>query len=191
MKAGANHEGAPTDGSEVASWATSPAVRRNMQANRGKDTEPELAVRQALHTSGLRYRVQYRLPYLRRRSIDIAFTRIKLAIFIDGCFWHHCAQHYVAPKSNSKFWAAKMEGNQIRDMETSELLTAAGWCVLRFWEHEDVTQIVSGITFAIARVGLPLPAEDSLGWLIGQPEAVEADDCPRRPTSELPRQQTE
>lgn len=146
MSARADHEGAPTDDdAEGASWAASPAVRRNMQANRGRDTAPEMAVRRALHARGLRFRVQYRLPYLRRRSVDIAFTRVKLAIFIDGCFWHQCQTHYVAPKSNAEFWIAKVARNRLRDRETDNILIGNGWLVLRFWEHEEPKNIVNQI----------------------------------------------
>jgi DNA mismatch endonuclease (patch repair protein) len=121
-----------------------------MQANRGRDTGPELAVRRLLHASGLRYRVNYRLPGLRRRSIDIAFTRRKVACFVDGCFWHYCETHYVPPKSNAVFWANKIAQNSQRDRETDAALTAAGWVVLRFWEHETAENIAEQIGRALS-----------------------------------------
>jgi len=107
-----------------------------MQANRGRDTTPELAVRRLLHRAGLRYRIHYRCPDLRRRTIDIAFPARRVACFIDGCFWHQCTEHYVEPKSNTSFWRDKVAANRRRDRETDAALTGAGWTVLRFWEHQ-------------------------------------------------------
>lgn len=86
---------------------------------------------------GLRYRVQFAVPGNRRRSIDIAFTRVRLAVFVDGCFWHACPDHGTSPRTNSDWWQWKLERNVARDRDTDRLLTAAGWTVLRIWEHED------------------------------------------------------
>jgi DNA mismatch endonuclease (patch repair protein) len=87
---------------------------------------------------GLRYRVDYPIPvHGRRPRVDIVFTRQRLAVFVDGCFWHGCPSHGGRPKQNSGYWTAKIARNQERDIEQSERLTAAGWTVLRFWEHED------------------------------------------------------
>jgi DNA mismatch endonuclease, patch repair protein len=108
-----------------------------MQANRGRDTGPELAVRRRVHARGLRYRVDHPLPFDRRRRADIAFTRAKVAVFIDGCFWHGCPDHGTTPRTNSRFWSEKIARNRVRDAQTTERLFAAGWTVLRFWEHED------------------------------------------------------
>lgn len=108
-----------------------------MRANRGRDTGPELAVRRALHARGLRYRVDHPLPFDRRRRADIAFTRAKVAVFIDGCFWHGCPEHGTTPRTNTAFWAAKIARNRERDEDTTGRLDALGWTVLRFWEHED------------------------------------------------------
>ncbi|MFD8821153.1 very short patch repair endonuclease [Streptomyces sp. NPDC059605] len=101
-----------------------------------RDTSPELAVRRILHQAGLRYRVHVPVPGLSRRSIDIAFTRHKIAVLLDGCFWHGCPIHATSPKSNADWWRAKLERNVMRDQETMEHLSALGWVVLRFWEHE-------------------------------------------------------
>ena len=108
-----------------------------MQGNRRRDTQPELAVRRLLHGSGYRYRVDWPLPFDRRRRADIAFTKDKLVIFVDGCYWHRCPQHYVAPRTNSEFWDEKTLSNQRRDLDTDRRLAALGWTVLRFWEHAD------------------------------------------------------
>src|SRR5690348_10578560 len=105
-----------------------------MQANRRRDTKPEVAVRRLLHARGLRYRIQYPIGGHRRRSIDIAFTKRRIACFIDGCFWHGCPVHFVAPKSNADFWRVKIQQNMGRDLLTTRLLTEDGWVVLRFWE---------------------------------------------------------
>jgi DNA mismatch endonuclease (patch repair protein) len=102
-----------------------------------RDTAPEWAIRQRLHASGLRYRVNHPpVPGLRRRA-DIVFARSKVAVFVDGCFWHSCPEHGTSPKSNAGWWADKLEANRRRDAETDRVLTAAGWTVVRVWEHED------------------------------------------------------
>lgn len=140
--------GMTPDGSD--SWASSPAVRAVMKANRRRDTEPELAVRRALHAEGLRYRVDYPLPFDRRRRADIVFPRIRLAVFIDGCFWHGCPQHYrPATRDLSGFWQAKLAENVARDRDTDERLAAAGWTTLRFWEHENPDSVVDAIRNAV------------------------------------------
>lgn len=121
----------------VMSWASSPAVRRTMQANRRRDTSPELELRRLLHGWGLRYRVDWPLPINRRRRADIAFPGAQLVVFVDGCFWHRCESHYVPPRSNAQFWEAKTSGNRRRDLDTDLKLLTAGWISLRFWEHVE------------------------------------------------------
>lgn len=108
-----------------------------MQANRRRDTKPELAIRRILHARGLRYRTDVRPDRSIRRHADIVFTKAKIAVFVDGCFWHGCPEHFIPPKANADYWAQKIEGNQMRDADTNDVLTAAGWTVLRFWEHDD------------------------------------------------------
>jgi DNA mismatch endonuclease (patch repair protein) len=116
-----------------------------MQGNRSRDTKPELAIRRSLHAKGLRYRVNYRpLPGL-RRTADVVFTRSRVAVFIDGCFWHGCPDHYRAPASNVTYWSAKVSRNRERDTETTEHLECAGWTVLRFWAHEDPESVTQKI----------------------------------------------
>ena len=110
-----------------------------------RDTGPELAVRRLLHARGLRYRVCVRVPGAPRRTIDIAFTRAKLAVFIDGCFWHGCLAHGEIPASNHQWWIDKIKHNQARDAQTTDLLRDEGWTVLRIWEHtspEDAAKLV-------------------------------------------------
>lgn len=116
-----------------------------MQANKGRDTRPEIAVRRLLHARGLRYRVDYRIPFLRRRRIDVAFVSSRIAVFIDGCFWHRCPEHYVPPMTNAAYWDDKTRGNVARDRETTYQLEIEGWTVLRFWEHEEAEAVAAEI----------------------------------------------
>jgi DNA mismatch endonuclease (patch repair protein) len=116
-----------------------------------KDTAPELALRRELHRRGLRYRLQVRVPGNNRRRIDIAFTRAKLAVYVDGCFWHGCPVHSHQPRANSEWWTWKIEGNRARDRSTTAELEAAGWAVLRIWEHEVVEVAADRVERALAR----------------------------------------
>ncbi|MGR0319441.1 very short patch repair endonuclease [Agromyces sp. ZXT2-3] len=131
------------------SWASSPAARNTMRANPGRDTRPELQVRRLLHGRGLRYRVNLApVPGL-RRTADVVFPRERIAIFIDGCFWHGCPVHYIAPKANSAFWSDKVSRNRGRDLETNARFTEAGWNVLRYWEHEAPEAVAAAIEVAV------------------------------------------
>ena len=116
--------------------ASSDEVRRRMQATRRRDTEGEIALRAALRKLGLRYRVDVAVPGTRRRA-DVAFLAQRVAVFVDGCFWHGCPRHGTWPKTNAAWWRAKIEANQLRDRDTDRKLAAIGWRVFRFWEHED------------------------------------------------------
>ena len=125
--------------------STSVAASRRLSQLRRRDTAPELAVRRLLHAAGYRYRVAFPVPGQRRRTIDIAFTGHRLAIFIDGCFWHGCQAHGTAPRSNSEWWRKKLAANRARDRGTEELLSEIGWSYLRFWEHDDPVEVTSSI----------------------------------------------
>lgn len=116
--------------------ASTPGVRRRMQATGHRDTAPELALRRELHRRGLRYRVEVKLSLLPRRRMDIVFPRAKLVVLVDGCFWHGCPLHATTARANAGYWAAKLAANIARDRDTDTVLTAAGWTVLRVWEHE-------------------------------------------------------
>ena len=108
-----------------------------MQGNRSRDTKPELAVRSAVHRRGIRFRVAARpLPEL-RRTADLVLRKTRIAVFVDGCYWHGCPEHHTQPATNSEYWADKIAGNISRDAETTDHLQRAGWTVLRFWEHEN------------------------------------------------------
>lgn len=127
-----------------------------MQANRSRDTGPELALRSLLHRAGLRFRVDHPLPFDRRRRADIVFTRVGLYVFVDGCFWHGCPEHFVMPKTRREFWSAKIDGNQLRDRDTDRRMQSAGLISLRIWEHVNVTaaaDLVAG-AYAAASDGL-------------------------------------
>lgn len=119
------------------SWASSPARRRIMRANRSRDTSPELALRRLLHALGLRYRVSARPLKEIRRTADLVFRPAKVAVFVDGCFWHACPEHGTQPATNADYWAPKLARNVERDRHTDDLLHAAGWLSIRVWEHED------------------------------------------------------
>jgi DNA mismatch endonuclease (patch repair protein) len=131
-----------------------------MRGNRSRDTKPEIAVRRDLHRRGLRFRVDYRLqPPLRTRA-DIVFTRARVAVFIDGCFWHGCPLHATTPKTNTDYWTPKLERNRARDRETTAALRSHGWTVLRFWEHEESAIVADRVARAVRpdRAGDPVPA---------------------------------
>jgi DNA mismatch endonuclease (patch repair protein) len=116
---------------------SSAAARRRMLATRRRDTAPELALRRALHRLGLRYRIDIApLPGLRRRA-DVLFPGVRVAVFVDGCFWHGCPQHGTIARANAAFWRDKIAANQRRDADTDARLRAAGWEVVRVWEHQD------------------------------------------------------
>lgn len=116
--------------------ATTESVRRRFSSQRRKDTIPELVLRRALHAMGLCYRLSVPVPGAPRRTIDIAFTKAKVAVLVDGCFWHSCPIHGVCPKANQEWWREKLARNVIRDRETDRALQAAGWHVIRIWEHD-------------------------------------------------------
>ncbi|MFF1305366.1 very short patch repair endonuclease [Streptomyces sp. NPDC058307] len=116
-----------------------------------KDTGCELAVRRLLHAAGLRYRVEYPVPGMARRRIDVAFTSVKVAVLIDGCFWHGCPEHATQPKANAEWWRAKLDRNTARDRETTEHLIAEGWTVLRFWEHQAPGEVAVQVAAAVER----------------------------------------
>lgn len=120
-----------------------------MQGNRRRDTQPEMGVRRLLHRAGYRYRVDVRpLPELNRRA-DIVFRPHKVAVFMDGCYWHGCPDHGTRPRTNASYWGSKIEGNMARDRDTDERLTEAGWTVLRYWEHQDAHEVAAQVMEAL------------------------------------------
>lgn len=132
------------------SWASSEGVRSSMRSNKGRDTKPELALRSAVHALGLRYRVSVRPIKELRRTADLVFTRAKVAVFLDGCFWHGCPQHHTVAAANAKFWAGKVEGNRARDRDTDMRLNMAGWVSVRVWEHDDPVEAAQRVRDVVA-----------------------------------------
>jgi len=131
------------------SWAINAGRRRNMQANRSKDTKPELRLRQILHARGLRYRVNQRPLSGVRMTADVIFTRAKVAVFVDGCFWHGCIEHYRRPAIHQDYWRPKLERNLARDAIAAATLLAEGWTVIRAWEHENPDDVADRIEAAV------------------------------------------
>src|ERR1700753_2399076 len=122
-----------------------------MRANRRTDTKPELALRRALHQLASRYRKDYRLDLDSGRRVrpDIAFTARKVAVFVDGCFWHACPQHGSRPRANEWYWGPKLTRNVERDRANDEALTLAGWSVVRLWEHVPLGDAVAPVVTAV------------------------------------------
>jgi DNA mismatch endonuclease, patch repair protein len=142
------------------SWASSQASRAVMRANRGRDTVPELALRSAVHALGLRYRVNIRPLREVPRTADLVFTRAKVAVFLDGCFWHGCAQHHRPAKgATAGFWNEKIAYNRRRDANTDERLRQAGWYVVRVWEHEDPQEAALSIAERVKAARSPARLE--------------------------------
>ena len=137
------------------SWASSAASRSVMQGNRSRDTSPELAVRRRLHAAGLRFRVAHRPEPGLNRTADIVFTKQRVAIFIDGCYWHACPDHGTVARSNARYWSEKLARNVARDADTTSRLQDAGWTVLRFWEHEDPDAVAVTVATAVRVHGPP------------------------------------
>jgi DNA mismatch endonuclease, patch repair protein len=124
---------------------TTPDVSDRMSRQRSRDTQTELRLRRALHQAGLRYRVHRRPVSSVRREADIVFGPARVAVFIDGCFWHGCDQHATWPKNNAEFWRNKIDGNRRRDLDTDARLGEAGWLAVRVWEHEPVASAAARI----------------------------------------------
>jgi DNA mismatch endonuclease, patch repair protein len=124
----------------------------NMRANRRTDTKPELALRRALHRQGYRFRKDYRLDLADGKRVrpDIAFTARRVAVFVDGCFWHACPEHGSKPAANVWYWEPKLRRNVERDRAADAALTAAGWNVVRVWEHETLDAAVTAVLGALA-----------------------------------------
>jgi len=120
-----------------------------MQRTVRKDNAFERAIRSQLHARGYRYRIHYPIPGMRRTTCDFAFPGLKIAVFLDGCFWHGCEVHPPSVKKNTDFWLGKIERNRARDTRATEHLTELGWRVLRFWEHDAEETIVEKIASSV------------------------------------------
>ena len=134
--------------------ASSAATFATMRANRRRDTGPELRLRSALHRRGWRFRVDLQVEAGGRRvRPDILFTRHRVAVFVDGCFWHDCPEHGQRPKANASYWELKFRRNAERDRADTESLECSGWTVVRVWEHEPPCEAVAAIEAALRRRG--------------------------------------
>ncbi|WP_234334582.1 very short patch repair endonuclease [Streptomyces sp. NRRL B-1347] len=129
--------------------ASSPAVAARMSRQASRDTAQELAVRRLLHGKGLRYRVHVPVAGMPRRTMDVAFGKLRIAVFLDGCFWHGCPEHATSPRANAQWWRSKLDRNMARDLETTNHLRSEGWTVLRFWEHEPAEAIADRVAATV------------------------------------------
>lgn len=130
---------------------SSAGVSERMARVRRRDTAPELELRSELHRRGLRYRVDRRpLKGVPSRA-DLVFGPAKVAVYVDGCFWHSCPEHGTMPRSNEAFWQEKLARNQERDATVNELLADAGWTVVRIWEHEDIDAAADRVESAVRK----------------------------------------
>lgn len=129
-----------------------PGRSRNMAAIRRTDTKPEVALRSALHRLGYRFRKDYRFEAsgVKVRP-DVVFTARKVAVFVDGCFFHCCPEHGRLPTRNEWYWTPKLAGNVERDRAADAALTGAGWTVVRVWEHEDLPSVVERVVRTLVR----------------------------------------
>ena len=130
---------------------SSPEARARMQRQRRRDTNPEMALRRALHARGLRYRVDSQvLPGLRRRH-DVVFVGARVVVEVRGCYWHACPKHATQPKANAAWWTEKLKANARRDADTESALRAAGWHVVVVWEHEPIHDAADRVEMAVRR----------------------------------------
>jgi len=120
-----------------------------MSRQRRRDTAPEVELRRILHAAGYRFRLNVSVPGMPRRTIDVAFPRRRVAVFVDGCFWHVCPVHASWPQRNSNWWREKLEHNVTRDCETNEVLREVGWEVVRIWEHEEPSEAATRVEVAL------------------------------------------
>lgn len=145
------------------------ATRRRMQRQGQIDTAPELALRRELHRRGLRYRVDAR-PQVKgvRSRADLLFPSARVAVYVDGCFWHGCPTHGTHPKRNGAWWQEKLDANRLRDQTATDALEAAGFLVIRTWEHEDPIGAADAVERAVRSrrptSGYPSPTDTTLTW---------------------------
>lgn len=132
---------------------SSESVRMRFQRQRIRDTAPEMALRRELHGRGLRYRVDVPLLGARGGRADILFSRARLVVMVDGCFWHRCPEHGLAPRANADWWRDKLDRNVERDRRTDRELTEMGWMVLRIWEHEPCLEAADRVEALVRSVG--------------------------------------
>jgi len=132
--------------------SSSPAASKVMRGNRRRDTAPELALRSELHRRGRRFRVDYRIsvPGFPARP-DVVFPRQRVAVYVDGCFWHRCPVHGTEPKTNSRYWMPKLNANVARDRRMTTALEREGWRVLRLWAHTPPSEAADAVDAALGQ----------------------------------------
>jgi DNA mismatch endonuclease (patch repair protein) len=130
---------------------TDEVTRRRMSRQRSRNTDPERALRSRLHRMGLRFRVHRRPVAGLRREADLVFAGPRVAVFVDGCFWHCCPEHATSPRANRAWWAAKLAANVERDRDTDRRLAEEGWRVVRVWEHEDPARAAARVAEVVRR----------------------------------------
>ena len=125
------------------------ATRERLRRQPRQDTQPELKLRRELHRRGLRYRIERQVLPDTRRRVDIVFPKQRIAVFVDGCFWHSCPEHRTVPKTNRDWWESKLRANVERDRDTDRRLMEAGWMVIRLWEHEGLSDTAYQVEAAV------------------------------------------
>ncbi|WP_267424859.1 MULTISPECIES: very short patch repair endonuclease [unclassified Curtobacterium] len=131
-------------------WEADDARRKHMTRFRRRDTAPELALRRVLYARGRRFFVDRRVSSRTRTRADLVFPRVRIAVFVDGCFWHFCEEHAHLPKANAELWRTKLLANRQRDARHDEVLRAEGWKVVRVWEHENPFQAADRVECELA-----------------------------------------
>lgn len=150
-------EASSSSGAEPARARPSPEVSARYSRLARTGTAPELLLRRELHRRGRRFRVHARIEGLPRRRVDIAFTRWRVCVLVDGCFWHSCPDHGVLPRTNRDWWEWKLERTRQRDADTDAALNALGWTVVRVWEHVPFAAAADLVEDALARTGATVP----------------------------------
>lgn len=132
-------------------WEADDARRQHMARFGRRDTAPELALRRELHARGRRFFVDRRVSTRSRVRPDIVFPRARVAVFVDGCFWHFCEEHAHLPKSNAELWRRKLIANRQRDALNEAVLVSEGWAVVRAWEHEEIARAADRVDAVLDR----------------------------------------
>ena len=160
-----------------------PGRSANMRANRRTDTKPEMALRRALHRQGFRYRKDYRIDLGGARvRPDIAFTARRVAVFVDGCFWHVCPEHGTKPANNTWYWGPKLARNVERDRAADAALEQAGWRVVRIWEHVPLDAAIAAVVAAVGSLPGHAPVVRSVAAGADEP----AEPAGREPAEQEP-----
>ena len=142
----------PFDGSKQRLSPSSPETTRRMKVVRQRNNPSEVHLRSKLHRMGLRFRLHRRIIPGRTNTADLIFPRARVAVFIDGCFWHSCPEHSTLPKANRTWWRQKLRTNVARDRKSDEMLSELGWHVVRVWEHEDVDRAARRVLNAVLKM---------------------------------------